>query len=316
MRYRHSLALGVVLWVLGPGGLAQAQMLVPGGPQLTPANPALPAGLLPLFQPQRLPTDTTPARPAADIAYGAYQRGYYLTALQEATKRLDKNKDDTAAMTLVGEIYKDGFSVRRSLTEAARWYKLAADRGDRQGAFALAIAALQGEGVPQDKALAKSLLVKAAAAGHGGALYNLGIIAIDAEIQDFQGAAAYFRASAEAGNADGAYSLAILYREGQGVPRDMTQAALWMKRAADEHIAAAEVEYGIMLFNGEGQAKDEAAAARYFLRAATRNNPVAMNRMARLYAAGRGVPKNIIESMKWHILARTVGLRMTGSTAR
>jgi TPR repeat protein len=108
---------------------------------------------------------------------------------------------------------------------------------------------------------------------------------------------------------DGAYSLAVLYREGRGVPQDLKEAAKWLRLAADDHIAAAEVELAIMTFNGEGVAKDEPAAAKLFLRAASRNNPVAMNRLARLYASGRGVEKNNVEAMKWHLLARAVGLQ-------
>ena len=64
-----------------------------------------------------------------------------------------------------------------------------------------------------------------------------------------------------------------------------------------------------MTFNGEGVTKDEAAAAKLFLRAAVRNNPIAMNRLARLHASGRGVRKNPVEAMKWHLLARAVGLQ-------
>jgi glutamate synthase domain-containing protein 2 len=35
---------------------------------------------------------------------------------------------------------------------------------------------------------------------------------------------------------------------------------------------------------------------------------IAMNRLARLLVAGRGVEKNVVEGMKWHLLARAVGL--------
>ena len=63
-----------------------------------------------------------------------------------------------------------------------------------------------------------------------------------------------------------------------------------------------------MLFNGEGVRKDEAAAARMFTRAAERGNAVAQNRLARLYAAGRGVPKNLVEAAHWNELARRQGL--------
>jgi TPR repeat protein len=71
---------------------------------------------------------------------------------------------------------------------------------------------------------------------------------------------------------------------------------------------AGEVEYAILLFNGEGVAADERLAARYFRRAAGRGNPIAQNRLARLYALGRGVPKNLVESAAWHLLAASRGL--------
>jgi TPR repeat protein len=307
MRLRLGLAVGLLLC---PALGAQPGHAQTFGPSLTLSTPQTrQPGLMPLYQPQRLPATTTPAKPGADVAYGAYQRGYYVTAFQEAMKRLDKNKSDAAAMTLVAEIYRDGSGVKKDSVEAARWYKLAADLGNPQAQFQLAAAALKGEGVPEDRKLAKSMLEKAAAQGHAGAFYNLGIMAIDADIQDFKAAAAYFRKAAEGGNMDGAYSLAVLYREGRGVPQDIKEAARWLRMAADDHIAAAEVELGIMTFNGEGVPKDEAAAAKLFLRAAVRNNPVAMNRLARLYASGRGVSKNPVEAVKWHLLARAVGLQ-------
>ena len=307
MRLRLGLALGLLLC---PAPGAQPVLAQTFGPSLTPtAPPKLQPGLMPLYQPQRLPPATGPVKPGQDIAFGAYQRGYFVTAFQEAMKRIEKNKADAAAMTLVAEIYRDGSGVRKNPAEAARWYRLAADRGDAQAQFQLAAATLRGEGVPENRQLAKSLLEKAAAQGHAGALYNLGIMAIDAEIQDFRAAADFFRKAAEGGNMDGAYSLAVLYREGRGVSQDIKEAARWLRRAADDHIAAAEVELAIMTFNGEGVAKDEAAAAKLFLRAAVRNNPVAMNRLARLYASGRGVGKNPVEAMKWHLLARAVGLQ-------
>ena len=78
------------------------------------------------------PRTSPPAPPAAanantgnlDLAYGAFQRGYYLTALAEATKRAQQN--DPAAMTLLGEIYAQGLGVGRDDAKAAQWYKLAA----------------------------------------------------------------------------------------------------------------------------------------------------------------------------------------------
>ena len=65
------------------------------------------------------------AKPAADaakvdLAYGAFQRGFYLTALAEATKRAEQN--DRAAMTLIGQIYAQGLGVGRNDAEAVKWF--------------------------------------------------------------------------------------------------------------------------------------------------------------------------------------------------
>ncbi len=278
-------------------------------PKLTPQAPAvLQSGLMPLFQPQRLPTSKGPDKPGADLAFGAYQRGFYRSAFEEATKRLAKNKTDAHAMTLIAELYRDGHGVKRSFEQAVRWYKLAAERGDRNALFALGSAALKGEGMARDEAAARAWFEQAAAKGHATAHYNLGVMALDSDIQDFRSALDHFRQAAEGGNADAAYSLAVLYKEGKGTPRDLAQAVRWMTRAADENITAAIVELAIMTFNGSGVTKDEAQAAKLFRKAALRNNPIAMNRLARLQVAGRGVQKNVIEAMQWHLMARAVGL--------
>lgn len=305
-RKAQRLALCLV-WLAPTSLFAQS---LSNGPQLAPQAPAaLSSGLMPMFQPQRLPATKGPDKPGADLAFGAYQRGYFRSAFEEATKRLSKNKNDAAAMTLIAEIYRDGHGAKRNLPEAMRWYRLAAERGDRNAMFALGSAALKGDGMERDTQEARQWFEKAAAKGHSGAYYNLGVMTLDNDIQDFQSAAQDFRCAAELGSPDAAYSLAVLYKEGKGVTRDLTQSAHWMSRAAQENITAAIVELAIMTFNGSGVTKDEAQAAKLFRKAALRNNPIAMNRLARLQVAGRGVEKNIIEAMTWHLLARAVGLQ-------
>ena len=211
-------------------------------------------------------------------------------------------------MTIMGELYRDGLGVRTDLAEAARWYKLAADRGDPQGAYALALAYLQARGVNEDRVAGRALLEKAAAAKHTGALYNLGLMAAEEKSPDFRAAAGYFQRAVDLGNMDAAYALALLYKEGRGVAQDLKKSVALLRRAAAEHIIAAEVELGVAYFKGEGVEQNESLAASYFRRAATANNPIAGNRLARILAAGRGVQRDIVEAMKWHVLARTAGV--------
>lgn len=245
--------------------------------------------------------------PEPDLAFGAFQRGYFATALKEAMTRVDKDRHDGAALALIGEIYAQGLAVRRDPVEAARWYRLAAEQGNREAAFAYGMALLKGEGVPKDRDAAKAMLEQAAAGDHPGALYNLGVMAVEG--QDFTRAAGSFQRAADAGDVDALEALSALYRQGRGVAKDPAKALDYMKRAADQRDASAEVQYGIILFNGEGLPKDETAAARYFLKAAAVGNPIAENRLARLYAAGRGIGKDAVEAARWHILARAAGIK-------
>jgi len=100
-----------------------------------------------IAQPAKIPMPEPPPAVAAnnpnnDLAYGAYQRGHYLTAFAEATKRARAN--DPVAMTLLGELYAHGYGVPRDDAKAAEWYKLAAGHGDRNAMFALAMLNFEG----------------------------------------------------------------------------------------------------------------------------------------------------------------------------
>ena len=79
-------------------------------------------------------------------------------------------------------------------------------------------------------------------------------------------------------------------------------------RAADGGLAEAQVEYGVMLFKGHGVAVNEARAAKLFRLAAEQGNPVAQNRLARLYANGVVVKADPVQAAKWHLLARSAGV--------
>ena len=61
-------------------------------------------------------------------------------------------------MALLGELTGDGLGVAPDLKKAAEWFALAAERGDRNAAYALGMMVLEGRGVPRDEARAKALL--------------------------------------------------------------------------------------------------------------------------------------------------------------
>src|ERR1035437_5316126 len=120
---------------------------------------AKPAAVAPAATPEPAatpaPTATgTPAPapddPNVDLVYGAYQRGQYKTAFDLATRRAQDN-GDPKAMTMLGELSANAMGIKRDYAKSADWYKRAADGGDREAMFALAMLRLSGRGGPVNR---------------------------------------------------------------------------------------------------------------------------------------------------------------------
>src|SRR5262249_2646477 len=123
-------------------GPSSARPAAPATAAPAPAAPApvpKPAAAAPAPAPAPASAPSGPGSREPDLAYGAYQRGYFLTAFLEATKRVEQ-KNDVRAMTLLGELYSCQYcGVPVDEVKATKWYRLAADRGDRDAMFALGI---------------------------------------------------------------------------------------------------------------------------------------------------------------------------------
>jgi TPR repeat protein len=250
------------------------------------------------------------AAPAPDAAYGAYQAGHYRRTLAEALKRIEADSSDAAAMTLLGELYRQGLGVAPDQKVATEWYERAEARGDINAAFALATQLLDEKSGKRDASRAGALLEKAAAAGHPAANYNLALTLLAVNRPDAdKRAVACLEIAAKAQVSDAMYSLGVLAKQGRGMPASEEVAARWMKQAAEAGNVPGEVEYAIMLFNGTGVEKSETAAASLFRRAAWQGNPIAQNRLAKLYQFGLGIAPDTIEAAAWHLAARSQGLK-------
>ena len=184
-------------------------------------------------RPRRCTRNTAPVPPPAarsarnsadqgniDLAYGAFQRGHFLTAFNEATKRAQQN--DPAAMTLLGELYAQGLGVGRDDTKAAQWYKLAAAKGDRDAMFALAMFSFQGRATTKNRKRRRDCSRPPPSSVTRCAAYDLGLLYLQGQQfpQDFKRAAELFKHwPPNGGNAEAQYALATLYKEGRGVPQ-------------------------------------------------------------------------------------------------
>ncbi len=245
-----------------------------------------------------------------DLAYGAFQRGYYLTALKLALPRAEAG--DPAAQTLIAEIYWNGLGVAINRKEAAAWYKFAADGGNPSAQFSYANILLRGLLVDTDTKTGRELMEKAAEAGNIQAQFNLAqiITASRPTWAGFKNALPWYEKAAKAGLPDAQYALSNIYAEAKGVvTTDEEKARLWLKRAAEGGLDTAQVEYGVWLVNGRGGPKNENEAFVWFQRAAAQRNVLAQNRLSRMYAYGIGTKQDPIKAAAWHILARRAGYK-------
>jgi uncharacterized protein len=244
-----------------------------------------------------------------DAAYGAFQRGFYLTALELALERAEDG--DKAAQTLAAEIYSRGLGVRRDLAKAARWYEAAAEQGVTEARFQLAMMLYNGNGVDRDRDRAYALMEQAADAGHLLARFNYAQMVMEREpgLWGSEKAVSYFELAAEAGLAAAQYAMSQVYREGfGGKPADDAVAREWPMRAARQNFDTAQLDLATWLVQGRGGERDYDAGFAWMRRAAELGNVAAQNRLAKLYRAGIGVEGDSIEAASWYLIARQAGL--------
>jgi TPR repeat protein len=246
-----------------------------------------------------------------DYAYGAFQRGWFLTAFSLALERAEEG--DAVAQTLLGVLLSRGLGVKQDLDAAADWYRLAGEGGDPEGLYALGQMHLDGRGAAEDSEKAAELFRKAADMGHAGSARELGYLLLAGKEgkKNAMLAAAYLSRAAREGDMDAQYTLGGLFMDGVGVVASEEQAARWFSEAAKNGHVGAQIEYAILLFNGRGVTKDEAGAAYWFGLAAEADNPAAQVRLARMLAEGRGVEKDETAAARWYLIAKERGAEDT-----
>ena len=106
----------------------------------------------------------------------------------------------------------------RTMAEAVRWFRMAAEQGDARGQANLGNMYANGEGVLIDEAEAVRWFRLAAEQGHAGSQLNLGVMYAKGQgvLKDEAGAARWLRLAAEQGEAIARYNLGIMYAIGEG----------------------------------------------------------------------------------------------------
>lgn len=150
--------------------------------------------------------------------------------------------------------------------EAARWYRMAAERGYPPAQYRLGSLYEKGDGVARDLAEARKLYEAAARAGHAGAMHNLAVLHASGATGsvDYATAVHWFAEAAEHGVADSQFNLAILYARGNGTAQNLPESYKWFAIAAaggDSDAAAKRDEVARALKPAELESARQKAAA-------------------------------------------------------
>ncbi|MFK4825286.1 tetratricopeptide repeat protein [Paenochrobactrum sp. BZR 588] len=248
------------------------------------------------------------ARPA-DPAFGAYQRGLYLTALSLAKPRAEAG--DAAAQTLLGEIYARGLGVPVDPKLAAQWYGKAAAQDNVHAQFQYAVLLLDGKHVKADRTQAEALMKKAAIAGNAMAQFNYAQILMQNNPGEKGIEAAYpwFQKAAQNNLSDAEYAVSQILANGTAaIKQNEAEARVYLLRAAQKNYDTAQLDLATWLVEGRGGERDFDAGFKWMLQAARNGNVAAQARLARLYRDGLGTDGNTVMAAAWYFVARRSGL--------
>ena len=191
-----------------------------------------------------------------------HKKERYEEAVTWFTKAADQGIAD--AELRLGHCYQLGNGVELNLDTAMEWYEKAAAKGHVNGQVNIGIVSYKkeryedavtwftkaaeqhdadaerwlghcyrfGNGVEQNFDTALEWYEKAAAKGHAGAQYGIGIVNYKKE--RYEEAVTWFTKAAAQGDTDAEVHLGDCYRKGRGVTRDIPKAIEWYTKAAEK----------------------------------------------------------------------------------
>jgi TPR repeat protein len=189
---------------------------------------------------------------------------FYRAAAQERWKRLRQAAELGVAQACAEMGY--AFQHQNDFPQAYQWFRRAGDQGLGEGKRGAGFLTGRGQGVKQDP------IAEAALA----------------------------REAAEVGDAFAMINLAVLYYRGVGVPGSSENARQWLDRAAETGHWGGLLEKGHALFLGNYDYPIDEALGKEFLRRAVRTgHSDLLLRLARYYAEGSGVRRDIHASIRF-----------------
>ena len=156
-------------------------------------------------------------------------------------------------------------------------------------------------GVTRDQPKAQKFLALAAEKGNANAQYQLALIYLNSQQADK--AAPWMKKAAEAGVAGAKFYYGRMLHQGNGVVQDKQRGISLLQNAADDHFTAAYAELARIYYEGNGTEADIDKAMPYIRAAVDAGNEETTWYLGLCYLNGTGVERDYYKAVQW--LAQT-----------
>lgn len=186
-----------------------------------------------------------------------------------------KNTGSVFSSLMLRECYFKGIGVKKDLSKALEYQKIAAESGHVDSQFALGLQYLNNKQADESVKWFK----KAAKQGHAGATYYYGSQLFNGMgiAQDKKAGISCFAKASKLGFPMADYQLGVIYRDGNGTEKDVDKAFEYIKNAALYSNTNAKWELGKMYLKGEGTSIDYYFATQWFAEVAVKSYKKEMN---------------------------------------
>ena len=149
-----------------------------------------------------------------------------------------------------------------------------------------------------------------AEAGNADAAFQLGIMYYEGKNipQNYDEAMKWFKTAADLGNSQGMFYTGVMYYKALSVPKDVGQATIWFQKASDLGNAHATFDLGTIAY----QDQNYDAARAFFEKAANAGYGNAQFNLGIMYFKGQGMSPDLQQAETWLILAERNGVTKAG----
>lgn len=214
------------------------------------------------------------------------------------------------------EVADDGFILLKKVlkTKSIQDIKNAAEGGDAEAQYLLAVAYFAGEGIAKDKAQSIKWYRRSALKGFSRAqvvfanrLYH----GVDGLLSRNRAEAIeWYRAAAENGNVTALVTLGDRYKNGEAVSKDMDKALQYYKRALKLGYIDAITQFGYLYLakasaakkhgNSKEYKRNSKQALEYFTQGAKQGLARSQYALGDMYYSGNYVNKNLGTALRWY----------------